>query len=124
MTTIYSGLLVKKEEEKEKNQMTVKFTLSTWVKKKKKEKKKEKKRMYVTIKAHPDYISHQYSLRENKEKPTTGIQPMTLRNVTYSFSDWLFLPESPTMLCCNTLEFKSSGPIREHRNDRGSILNL
>lgn len=102
--------------------MTIKFTLSTWVKKKRR--RKEKKRMYVTIKAHPDYISHQYSLRENKEKPTTGIQPITLRNVTYSFSDWLFLPESPTMLCCNTLEFKSSGPIREHRNDRGSILNL
>lgn len=81
MTTIYSGLLVKKEEEKAKNQMTIKFTLSTWVKKKRR--RKGKKRMYVTIKAHPDYISHQYSLRENKEKPTTGIQPITLRNVAY-----------------------------------------
>lgn len=28
------------------------------------------------------------------------------------------------MLCCTASEFKSSGPIRERRNDRGSILNL
>ena len=54
-------------------------------------------------------------------QPATAMQPIRSWDFTYTFSDWLDLhrPSHDALL-----EFKSSGPISERLNDRGSILNF